>query len=91
MKSIWFFLRPFAGLIFSRKARALIDTAVAVVTEIQDENRWMGDEDKRECALDVIKKRLKNRDIDASEIQINGAIEAAVWKMKQKRGRFGTH
>jgi len=89
MSSIWFFLRPFARLIFSRRAPALIDAAVAVVGEIEAENQWMGDEDKRECALDVVKKRLKNRDIDASEVQINGAIEAAVWRMKRRKGQDG--
>ncbi len=84
LKSFWFFMRPYMFMFFRQTGVALAEAAIRAVKIAASEYPGADSESKREVAFAEIKKDLKSQGIKASSSLINGAIEAAVSRMKHE-------
>lgn len=82
MRTIWFFIRPYLGLIARRKGARLIKAAKEAVFEAHFGP--IGDHDRRDCARFQAKTELSRAGVFVPDRILNGAIEAAVDHYKRR-------
>lgn len=82
MSKIWFFIRPWLGLMFSRSGAVLKNAAVDIVSQIDVAYGDLSGPEKAEMARQSIRARLKAAGVEISTAAINAAIEMAVMRLK---------
>lgn len=82
--NVWDFLQPFLRNFLSEAGAILAETALQVVSELQNEMADASGAEKRQQAFNIITETLKAKGIALSSSIINSAIEAAVQKIKEK-------
>lgn len=80
LRQAWFWLRPALGLILDAAGPIIAAAAVDVVRDLMDTEMDGGD--RREVAHYEIKRKLRERGVEASSRVINAGIEAAVIALK---------
>lgn len=84
MRTIWFFIRPYLGLIVRGHGARLIRAAADAVSEA--EYAQSDDQDRRDCARFQTDTVMRRAGINLPERIIHGAIEAALDRHKRKWG-----
>lgn len=84
MSKIWFFIRPWLGLMFSRSGAILKNAAIDIVSQIDAAYGDLSGPEKAEMARQSIKARLKGAGVELSTAAVNAAIEMAVLRLQAK-------
>ena len=81
MSDLWGFLWPFILVMLTSGGQLLAASAMAAVAAMATSD--LSGPDKRDMALDMIKKDLRAGGITIATSVINAALEAAVVKLKE--------